>query len=256
MINNPKISINIVTYNRDKYLLKAIDSVLAQDFLDWELIIVDDGSTDNTYSLVKKYQIKYKQIKYIKNEINLGIVKSRNKALNNSTGKYIAVLDSDDIWCNSNKLSKQYEVLEKENMVLVGGGIIEIDSDDLEKNKYFNPVFDEIIRKKILYRNPFAHSTTVFNRMLAIKIGGYRDFAIGEDYDLFLRLGLLGKMKNIRDYFVKYRIHKQNECSRKKVIALKNNLEIIKEYKGKYPRYFYAFLRRTSRLFIGYLIFR
>ena len=60
MINNPKISINIVTYNRDKYLLKSIDSVLAQDFLDWELIIVDDGSTDNTYSLVKKYQIKYK----------------------------------------------------------------------------------------------------------------------------------------------------------------------------------------------------
>lgn len=252
----PKISLNMITHNRGKFLSEAIDSILLQTFQDWELIIVDDGSTDDTNEIIKEYQMRDKRIKYIKNEDNLGIVKSRNKALENSTGQYIAVLDSDDVWCDENKLARQVKVLEDDNYVLVGSGVIEIDENGIEKRRYYSPESDEEIRKKILYRNPFAHSSVMFRRDLAVEIGGYRDFLIGEDYDLFLRLGLKGNIKNINKYIVKYRVHKKNISRQKIRQALQNNLQIIKQYKDKYPNFCLAYVRRLVRLGIGWLLFR
>lgn len=247
----------MITHNRAKFLSEAIDSVLLQSFKDWELIIIDDNSTDNTEELIKKYQENDERIKYFKNEVNLGIAKSRNKALENSQGKYIAVLDSDDIWFDSDKLKKQFEILEKDNYVLVGSGVMEIDEDGLEKRCYLNPNSNEKIRKRFLYRNPFAHSSVMFDRESALDVGGYREnFLVGEDYDLFLRLGLKGKLININDFLIKYRIHSQNECAQKKLQALKNNLQIIKQYKNKYPNFYLAYLRRLFRLGVGHILFR
>lgn len=253
----PKVSINMITYNRAKFLSEAIESVLLQSFQDWELIIVDDNSIDNTEELIKKYQKNDERIKYFKNEVNLGIVKSRNKALENSQGKHIAVLDSDDVWCDEDKLNKQSEILENEDYVLVGGGVIEIDQNGVEKRRYLNSENNEEIKKKFLYRNPFAHSSVMFKKSLALEFGGYnQDFMIGEDYNLFLRLGLKNKILNLGEYIVKYRVHSQNECSKKKLESLKCNLKIIKQYKGKYPNFYLAYLRRLLRLCVGYFLFR
>ena len=101
------------SYNTSSYIADSIQSVLAQSYKDWELIIVDDCSTDNTDYVVKPY-LSDKRIKYIKNEKNCGAAVSRNKALLEAQGKWIAFLDSDDLWM-PNKLKKQVSFMEKNN---------------------------------------------------------------------------------------------------------------------------------------------
>ena len=101
------ISVIIVTYNREQLLIKAIDSVLGQKFSDFELIIIDDASIDNTENVVKQY-LGDVRVKYIKIAKSKSISQVRNSAWPYVTGKYVAVLDSDDIWCDDLKLDKQF----------------------------------------------------------------------------------------------------------------------------------------------------
>src|SRR3989339_2231957 len=147
----PKISINMVTYNRAHYIAEAIVSVLAQSFHQWEMIIIDDGSIDNTERIVKDFMDKDDRIKYFKNEKNLGVVKSRNLALEKSVGKYIAVLDSDDVWCDIEKLRRQFDKLE-DVFVLVGSNVFTIDENSNLIKKVKRPLSDKSIRKSILYK--------------------------------------------------------------------------------------------------------
>ncbi|MFA6547727.1 MAG: glycosyltransferase [Candidatus Magasanikbacteria bacterium] len=245
-----KVSVNIITYNREDFLSKAIDSVLVQSFKDWELIIVDDCSIDNTAVLVSEYIQKDSRIKYFKNDTNLGIGKSRNLALQLSSGKYIAVLDSDDYWSDKNKLQKQFDLLESGEFVLVGGGYQVVDRLGNKKNSFLNPTTDGQIRSKFLFKNPFVNSSVMFKKDLAVKSGGYDEsLQVGEDYDLFLRLGRLGRLINIPSIFVNYCQHGQNVSRIKIVNALEDNLVIINRYKNDYPNYFFALLRRSVRLF-------
>ena len=103
------VSIIMPSFNTGKYISKSIESVLAQTYPDWELIIVDDYSTDDTEQIVQPY-LKDKRIRFIRNEKNCGAAVSRNKALMETKGKWIAFLDSDDLW-NPKKLSKQIQFM-------------------------------------------------------------------------------------------------------------------------------------------------
>jgi len=117
-----KVSVIIATYNRAQYIEKAIGSVLCQSYKNVEIIVVDDGSTDNTKRILNPY-IEDGEIKYIYQK-NAGSVRARDVGIKHSQGKYIAILDSDDIWCNQDKLKKQVEFLEKnpkDAWELVGG---------------------------------------------------------------------------------------------------------------------------------------
>lgn len=107
------VSIIMPSYNTANFIEESIKSVLDQTYTNWELIIVDDCSKDNTDKVVKKY-LKDKRIKYIKNEKNSGAAFSRNYALREAKGKWIAFLDSDDLW-NPDKLEKQINFMEKNN---------------------------------------------------------------------------------------------------------------------------------------------
>ncbi len=248
----PKISILIVTYNRANYLKAAIDSVFPQTFADWELIIVDGGSTDNTAQLVENYRNKDQRVRFLPQSIKGGVAHDRNVGLNTAQGKYIAILDSDDIWADPTKLQKQYEFLEthqKDNYVLVGSAVIEIDKDSYERKRYLNALSDQEIRKQILNRNPFAHSSVLFLRSAITKVGNYDEkYIIGEDYDLILRLGLIGKMANLPDHFLKYRIHPQSACVADRIGGAWDTQKIIKQYKNKYPGYRFAILKSYLRI--------
>lgn len=247
----------MTTYNREKFIAEAVESVLMQSFQDWELIIIDDASEDGTENIVKKYSDEDKRIKYYKNQTNLGIVKSRNLALRKSEGRFIAILDSDDVWCEKEKLKLQYDIMDKDDCVLVGTGVQVVGENGKNIQKYFNPLSDKQIRHSILSRNPFAHSSIMYNKDMVLKIEGYRQgLLVGEDYDLCLRLGLEGKMQNLNILGLKYRIHSQNISRRKRLVALKNNLSIIKLYRKVYPNYFRAYIRRNIRLLIGRLVFK
>ena len=249
------ISIIILTYNRAGFISEAIESALEQSFPDWELIVIDDASEDNTREIVEEYIVRDSRIKYFRNDEHLRISKSRNKALSLALGEYVAVLDSDDVWSDRDKLKKQYGFLEgNKDYVLIGGGVIVIDEYGKEIRRYFNRESDENIRGKILFQNQFAHSSVMFRREAALKAGGYdENLNIGEDYDLWLKLGALGKMANIKEYLLKYRVHSGN-VTLKRVEALKNNIAIIRKYKNRYPNYYLAYARRALRLLMYRLI--
>ena len=125
----PLVSVVIITYNRAKYIMSAIESALEQDYQNLEIIVIDDASQDGTREILQSY-IDQGKIKYYKNDKNQGIVYNRNRGLNLSSGKYIAVLDSDDLWCDKEKIKKQAEFLENNNeYALIGGNVVIINGD-------------------------------------------------------------------------------------------------------------------------------
>lgn len=251
----PLISVITITHNRDKYLDEAIESVLRQSFKDWELIIIDDASTDNTAEVVAKYAAQDQRIKFHRENVNLGIAKARNLALQMSQGKYVAVLDSDDAWANPEKLQKQMVFLEKNaDHAAVGGAVIVMNENGQEITRYKNPTTDAAIRTVILRRNPFLHSSVMFRREVAVNCGGYGNYTVGEDYDLFLKMGLSGKLANMDDYLVKYRKHGMGVTWAKRVRAAKDHLAIIVKFKNNYPNYFLALIKAYLRVVLSYFL--
>jgi glycosyltransferase involved in cell wall biosynthesis len=238
----------MVTYNRDKFIKDAIQSILEQTFNDWEIIIIDDCSDDSTEEVVKKFIDL--RIKYFKNDTNLGISRSRNKALALCKGQYVAVLDSDDYWKDVNKLKKQLEYLvSNSDCALVGTSAIVINEDGKQIKTINVPQTDGLIRNQILSINPFVHSSVMFRKDLVLECGGYDvNFEVGEDYRLWLQLGSKYKLVNFSENMVCYRKHRKNTVSNKTITALTNNIKLVKEFKNIYPNYFVAIFRRYIRL--------
>lgn len=240
----PKVSIILSTYNRSHFIDRAIESVLEQTFSDWELIIVDDGSTDNTEEIIKQWQIRYPKIIYSKSLENVGIARNSNRGLRMAKGEYIAIIDDDDRWIDKNKLAKQIEFLDKNpDHVAVGGGIIVINKDSKEIFRYLKPETDEQIRDKMLFDNTMANSTTVFRRPTAEKVGLYDEsLRYSADRDFFLKLGLEGKLYNFPEYFANYTMAGQNTSIVKMKEHLRSSLMVMKRYKNNYPRYSLALI--------------
>lgn len=236
----PKISIATITKDRAFFIAAAIESVLQQTFSDWELIILDDNSKDNTEEIVKKYTDP--RIIYVKNYPTLGISTSRNKVLALAKGTYIAVLDSDDVWTDKEKLQKQFDFLETHSdYVLIGSNIkIVSDTGAFIKNTDF-PTEDRDIRASILMTNPIPHSTVMFRTETANTVGRYNEkLSCVEDLDLFLRLGKLGKMKNIKETMTSYTRHSGGVSYQRKLSMAWNHMWIVFRNFGKYPHWFKA----------------
>ena len=252
---NPKVSINMATYNRGRYLAEAINSILAQNFNNWELIIIDDGSTDNTQDILLPY-LEDSRIKYFKNEKNLGICVTRNVALEKSSGEYVAILDSDDVWLAKDKLSQQVDFLDfNYDYALVGTGVVTIDENGKEIKRYLNPEAAVPIKNSLLAKNSFAHSSVMYRREIAIKLGSYPLNLNGiEDYDLWLRIGSKYKLHNLPLYHLGYRKHAGNISRTDRIRLMESNLELTKKYRDLYPNFYWAWLRRSSRLFIAEIL--
>lgn len=116
----PEISVVMPVYNASQYLAEAIESIVSQTFTDWELIIIDDGSTDDSKLIIKRYAQSDKRIRYYKNEQNMGVIRTLNKGINLSTGKYIARMDADDISLPT-RFDTQYRFLENNADVAMCG---------------------------------------------------------------------------------------------------------------------------------------
>ncbi len=242
---NSLISINIVTHNRERYLTGAIQSVLNQDYKNWELIIIDDASTDNTAKLIELF-LSDNRIKYYLVEKQKNISCVRNIALSKSNGEYIAVLDSDDVWEDKSKLTKQVEFMEKNRyVVIVGSAASTINNIGKELKTITKPVFDEDIRKDFLTKNPFFHSSVIFRKEEVNNIGGYNEeIRYGEDLDLWLRLGKIGKLYNFITPFIKYRVHDDNESSKHPMKAILDVFKVINQNRRKYSAGRVVFLRK------------
>lgn len=250
----PKISIILPTYNGAKYLRRTIESIFPQSFSDWELIIVNDGSSDKSEDIIQEYLNLDYRLVYIKNEINLGIQKTLNIGIEVSKGKYIARIDDDDVWIDNDKLKRQIEFFENNNdYILVGTGAIITDNNGKEITRYLMPLEDKQIRSKMLRTNCFIHSSVLFKKESLEIVGGYKGLL--EDYDLWLRLGLIGKMANIDTYSVRYSFNFDGVNTTNKNLRLKENLVLAKKYKKHYPNYFYSLIMGYSKMF-GYHFFK
>ena len=164
---NPLVSVVMTSYNRSKLINRAILSVINQSYQNWELIIVDDASTDNTPTILKEWTNKEKGIKVVINKKNLwrqyGLSPNLNKGIDLSKGKYIARLDDDDYWIDKDKIKKQVEFLENNpDYVVCGGGAIVEDGSGKEIFRYLKNEKDEDIRQRALFSNPFSYLFVFF----------------------------------------------------------------------------------------------
>lgn len=239
---NPRVSILMATYNRAAMIGPTIKSIQKQTFKDWELVIPDDGSTDNTGEVVNVWQKKEPRIKYIKNPVNQGISRNYNMGFALTTGEYIAMIDDDDPWCDDRKLEKQIKFLDEHpDYVGVGGGVIVVDGDGKEQYRYFKAETDADIRNYMLYSNPMANSTTMFRRSAAEKVGWYDDsIRYSGDRDFWLKMGRVGKLYNFKEYFTYYTMAGNNTSITKLRPHLKISLMVMKRYRNDYPHYWSA----------------
>jgi glycosyltransferase involved in cell wall biosynthesis len=243
-VRQPLVSVILPTYNRAALLSRAIGSILSQSFENFELIVVNDASTDGTRELLDREARRDVRIRAIHNEQNdfPDLSKLLNRALEVATGTYVARLDDDDYWCATDKLAKQVEFLSSHpEHVAIGGGVIVVDKEDREIFRYRKAERDEEIRDRALFANPLAHPTAMFVRELAIAVGGYGNQRFAEDWDLWLRMGLRGRFHNHQDYFVRYRVTAENKSLRFHHQQAKVVLRMLARYRNRYPHFTVAF---------------
>ncbi len=235
-----KVSVVMPVYNTEKYVWEAISSILSQTFSDYEFIIIDDCSSDNTYNICKEYSEKDSRVKVYKNKYNIWVVKTRNelfKKVDNSS-KYIAIMDADDI-SNPDRLLKQYQFLEKNKDISVLWWSIEIidyNSEVIWYRKYPNNF--KKVSSSILKKSPFAQPSVMIRKIDLLKVWYYNiDFERCQDYELWFRFfDLWYKLTNIDDYLIKYRVFEWQWKSKHLKLTLKNTIKIQSKYiyKKKY----------------------
>lgn len=245
----PKISVVMPVYNGEKYLREAIDSILNQTFTDFEFIIIDDGSTDNTEKIIKSYDDN--RILCIKNEKNLGVADSLNRGLDMARGEYIARMDADDISLPE-RFEKQVRFLKKHKNVAVCGAETEVFGDVEPKVAY--TVFGyKRVKVAMLFSSSLAHPI-VMMRNSVIQKEHFRynnDFDKVEDYDLWLRILEKYDIDNARGVLLKYRLHSAQ------VTKNYTNDHISKIYKLKkreIDRFQFAYSKDEFEAFCNYCL--
>lgn len=236
MAENRKVSIVMATFNRADQLQGTIENIFEQNYQDLELIVVNDGSTDDTLSSLKDIQKTYKFV-IVDNIENLGLQKSLNKGIEKASGKYIARIDDHDRWIDSVKISKQVDFLENNPRVgLIGTGY------ETKGKSMVNPLTDSEIRKQILMRSPFCHVSVLMLKSIVDKVGGYNeDLSYSEDWELWLKMGKHTEFANLPDIMVAV---KEEDLSLTGTYFLKQlpiNRKIVKQYFKEYPNSTKAF---------------
>lgn len=203
----PTVSIILPVYNAATYLRESIDSVLRQDYTEFELIIVNDGSSDDSQAIIDQYAARDKRIVSITQK-NMGLVKTLNRAISLARGELIARIDGDDPWFDG-KLSAQTAALRDDpSLVLIGGGFEIINEEGYYLETVLTPTRDEDIRRALMLRNAFGHAGVVFRKKAAIEVGLYdSNYTVTEDYALWIKLASIGRVKNLPYPVYRYRIN-------------------------------------------------
>ncbi|MEO0331699.1 MAG: glycosyltransferase, partial [Bacteroidota bacterium] len=173
--NEPLVSVNITTYNRANFLGRCLDSVLSQSYKNIEVIIVDDASSDNTSEVAEQYRRKDSRVKYFRHERNQGNAYARNTALKNCQGTFVAFMDDDDEWVDTDKLIKQVKIFSDNTdskLGIVCSGVKVIDAKDNEELK--EAKMPPNLISTLLKGNGVIHNSTVMTRRnIMTKVGGF-----------------------------------------------------------------------------------
>jgi glycosyltransferase involved in cell wall biosynthesis len=216
MLSLPLVSVSISVFNAEQYLRPAIESILNQSFQDFELLLLDDGSVDQSLKILQEYTAKDSRIQVISRE-NRGVPKTRNELLAMAQGEFVAVMDADDI-ALPDRLARQVKFLQQHpEVVCVGGSYQLIDeAGRLVLARYAVPECDAEIQAQLLAGFGSIHHPCLLIRKAAmLQVGGYNETMVtGSDLDLLLRLGEVGQLVNLRDPVLQYRLHSQSITER------------------------------------------
>jgi glycosyltransferase involved in cell wall biosynthesis len=246
MVSRPKVSVIIPVYNREKTIARAIESVLSQTFNDYEIIIVDDGSTDSTKGLVSRY---VGRVAYYYQE-NAGPSKARNTGIQAASGEWIAFLDSDDFWL-TNKLEIQLKEVQKLGCGICFHDVAFRDLDSMDISKHANALSDSSItnvnvdgasetgkaiimedtyRQLMIPKRHFLTSSFLVKTDLIRNEGGFRNsLRTSEDFDLYFRLSVSHKMAYLFDKLAIYnldpnRVYNNVKIYEDRIMAIKISL--------------------------------
>ena len=208
----PAVSVVMAAHNAETYLAAAVDSILAQDFGDFEFIIVEDGSTDATARMLADYAARDSRVVLVTNAANVGLTRSLNVGLRRARGRYIARMDADDV-ARPDRLGKQAAFLDaNDRFVLVGASVEEIDAAGATLRRLTKPRDDLEMRWMALFYPPMRHPTAMFRADVVRGNGVYYDETCrtAQDYDIWIRLLQHGKGHVFADRLLRYRVHAGN----------------------------------------------
>jgi hypothetical protein len=235
-MNVPMVSVVMSVFNGMPFLQEAVDSILRQSFRDLEFIIINDGSIDESTSILDCYQRSDPRVRVL-HQVNRGLIQSLNRGCALAKGKYIARMDADDIALDD-RLLLQVEWMEKHQDIGVLGGSVEwIDSMGKSLGIHTRPGENDLIRLALAEGSAFWHPTVLIRRETFLSVGGYRPVVIdAEDYDLWLRIADRFDLANLQAVVLKYRIHSGQvsvrKCKQEALSALGARAAALSRMKG------------------------
>lgn len=224
--SKPLVTVFMAVYNAEQYLLKALESIIFQSYSNLEIIIVNDGSTDRSLEIIKSFNDK--RIKVFNNKENKGIPYSRNIGLKNAKGKYLAIMDADDI-SDSRRIEKQVNFMENNPNIVASGTYYKYLGKVFGrkiKTKYICP---DLIRIKLLFSSPIANPTAMIRMDTIRKHGLYynESYFVAQDYDMWVQLSKVGDLAILPEVLFKYRIGHNNISKLSRTQRAKERKKII-----------------------------
>ncbi len=234
----PRLSVVMPVRDGARWLGEAIESIVSQTFSDLELLVIDDGSTDETPQILNAWSRRDGRIRLLRQH-DPGLVAALNYGLANARGPFLARLDADDL-AAPERLERQIRVLENEPSIGLLGSWAQRTDERGRLRGYLRPETDPKKLADILTRaNPFVHSTIMLRTEIARRLGGYRAaFEAAEDYDLWLRMSEVTSLANLPEPLVQYRRHEANVTAQK---AIRQSFSVRLAQRAAWVR------RRTGR---------
>jgi glycosyl transferase family 2 len=208
MSGDPRLSVVLPVRNGERFVRAAVESILGQTFEDFELIVLDDGSADDTPLILAELSAHDRRIRLLRTE-PVGLIRTLNAGFDAARGEYVARMDADDI-ALPERMAAQVSALDSDpRLGLVGAAVRVFRDDDLRALytvKY--PVGDKALRAALAFGSPFAHPVVMIRRSAYARAGGYRPkFLHAEDYDLWLRMSEVSRLANLSEPLLHYRTH-------------------------------------------------
>ncbi|MGE3261143.1 MAG: glycosyltransferase family 2 protein [Bacteriovoracia bacterium] len=227
----PLVTVLLPVYNAEKYLAEAISSVLAQTFTDFELLIVDDGSTDRSPEII--HGLRDTRIRYLRNEENQKLIRTLNRGLKEAKGEFIARMDSDDI-CFPQRLERQLQFFRREPDTAVAGSFaIRIDENSVHGAVINRPVGNDLARN-VWLPTPLLHPTVMMRRSVVDRGFIYDENCLHcEDYDFWIRIAKAGlRIENLPAPMLYYRVHGGGISFQNRALQLSNSFQVFCRHYG------------------------
>lgn len=254
MNQTPEISVIMSVYNGQDYLREAIDSILAQGFQDWELIVIDDCSTDGTGEIMSQYAARYERIRVYTNEVNLRLPSSLNKAMSYARGRYIARMDADDI-CLPDRLEKQFVFMEgNPDVALSSCRFMTLKNGVVASGGCGGRCDHNSVKALLLVTNPILHPGIIAKADVIKRLGYDKNFTCTEDLELWTRFIMEGYQVQVQpEYLMIYRLHDKQITA---TTLDRQHNEVLAIQKKFYAKFLEPMTEELENIYIHGIYFR